>query len=99
MARATYRRRPDGILLIVRHRRWQQTAMALLTMLLAFVLVVAFSAALTLYAVAVLPVLLGVGAFFLVKHHWRPAPLRAPAPPASLPSRPASLHRVSDTWA
>ena len=73
--------------------------MALLTMLLAFALVVAFSAALTLYAVAVFPVLLGVGAFFLVKHHLRQAPPRAPAPAASLPGRPATLHRVRDTGA
>jgi hypothetical protein len=99
MARATYRRRPDGVFVIVQHRRWQRAAIGFLTMLLALALVIAFSAALTLYTVLALPVLLSLGAFFLVKHRRRRAALQASAPPTSLPARTATLHRVRDAGA
>ena len=68
-------------------------------MLLALALVIAFSAALTLYTVMALPVLLSVGAFFLVKHRRRRAALQASAPTTSLPARTATLHRVRDAGA
>ena len=97
MARATYRRRPDGVFLIVQHRRWRRAVIGLLTMLLAFAVVVALSAALTLTMMVVLPVLLSLGTFFLVKHLRRDAALKASTPAASLPARTATLRRVRDT--
>ena len=99
MARATYRRRPDGVFLIVQHRRWQQAAIGFLTMLLALALVIALSAAITLYTVLALPVLLTLGGFFLVKHRRHRAALQASTPAASLPARTATLHRVRDAGA
>ena len=95
MARAIYRQRPDGIFQIVRHRRWREAALGFLPMLAAFALVAALSAAITLYMVIALPLLAGVGAFVLYKRARR-SPAPEPEPPASLPARTATLHRLRD---
>ena len=95
MARAIYRQRPDGIVQIVRHPRWHGAALSFVSMLAAFALVIALSAAITLYMVLALPVLAGgLGAFWFYKRARRPA--REPEPPASLPTRPATVHRLRE---
>ncbi len=95
MARATYQQRPDGIFQIVRHGRWHRAAVGSLPVLAAFALVIALSAAITLYIAMALPVLAGLGAFLFLKRARR-HPARQPDPPASLPSRTATLHRLRD---
>ena len=100
MARATYRRRPDGVIVIVQQRRWRRVAIGFLTMLLAFALVITFSAAIALYLVLVLPVLVGLGGFILMKHLRRHAAPQASAPPpASFPTRKVTPNRLRDAGA
>jgi len=84
----------------VPHQRWRRVAIGLLSMLAALALVITFSGAITLYMVLVLPVLLGLGGFILVQHLRRQAAPQASAqPPASLPTRKVTLHRLRDTGA
>jgi len=66
-----------------------------LPMLAAFALVLVLSAAITLYMVVALPVLAGLGAFLFLKRARR-HPARHPEPPASLPTRTATLYRLRD---
>ncbi|HEX7623721.1 MAG TPA: hypothetical protein VF400_09140 [Anaeromyxobacteraceae bacterium] len=97
MTRASYRQRPDGVIQIVRRGRWRGTALGLLPMVAAFALVVALSAAITLYIVMALPVLAGVGAIVLLRRaRVRSGPKPAAPPTSPLAARTGTLHRVRD---
>jgi hypothetical protein len=97
MVRASYRQRPDGVVQIVRHGRWRSTALGMLPVLAAFALVVALSAAITLYMVMALPVLAAVGAFVLLRRiRGRAAPKPTAPPTSPLAARTGTLHRVRD---
>ena len=69
----------------------------MLPVLAAFALVVALSAAITLYMVMALPVLAGVGAFVLLRRvRGRSRPKPAAPPTSPLAARTGTLHRVRD---
>ncbi len=78
MARASYRRRRDGIVEIVHRGRVRDVLFALGTGGIAVGLTVAMATAFAVYLAVAVPLLLG-GALFLALRHFRPRRRAAPA--------------------